>query len=249
LTPFGKLMCILLGAGAALSLVGSATAAPPAATKTASMGVAGMWILEGKDFGRELKLPLTPAGQAIVDARRKAINAGDVIGDKVCAPHGMPSMMANEFALEFMVSPDRVIILNEEATLPRNIYLDEKTHTTGLEPSWNGHSIGHWEGEGPNKILVIDTVNFNDKAQPFGFIGVRSSTTHLVERYQVSADGQHMTGTFTFEDPRYLIKPWTGEVHYRRLPPHSEFWEYACEVGGGWQERFKGDPAANAPPK
>ena len=60
----------------------------------------------------------------------------------------------------------------------------------------------------------------------------------------MSTDGQHMTGTFTFEDPRYLSKPWTGVVHYRRLPPGSEFWEYACEVGGGWQERFDGDPAA-----
>jgi hypothetical protein len=241
-------MSILLGAGAAVSLIGSANAEPAATTKPAPTGVAGMWTLEGKDFGRELKLPLTPAGQAIVDARRKAIDAGNVLGDKMCSPQGMPSMMANEFALEFMVSPDRVIILNEEATLPRNIYLDEATHTKGLEPSWNGHSIGHWEGAGPSKTLVIDTVNFNDKASPFGFIGVHSSTTHLVERYQVSADGQQMTGTFTFEDPRYLTKPWTGQVHYRRLPPHSEFWEYACEVGGGWQERFKGDPAAKTAP-
>ncbi len=244
MTRSSKLICILLGACAASSLADAASAQSKAKGGTAPLGVAGMWTLEGKDFGRELKLPLTPEAQEIQAARRKAIDAGNVIGDKTCSPQGMPSMMANEFALEFMVSPDRVVILNEEATLPRNIYLDEKVHTPGLEPSWNGHSIGHWEGKGPNKTLVIDTVNFNDKSQPFGFIGVKSSTTHLVERYQASADGQHMTGTFTFEDPRYLSKPWTGVVHYRRLPPHSEFWEYACEVGGGWQERFKGDPAA-----
>ena len=95
---------------------------------------------------------------------------------------------------------------------------------------------------------MIDTVNLNDKARVLGFIGVHSSTTHLVERYQVVNGGKTLVGTFTFEDPRYLTKPWTGVVHYRRLPPHSELWEYACEVGGeGWSERFKGDPAAKAP--
>jgi hypothetical protein len=36
-------------------------------------------------------------------------------------------------------------------------------------------------------------------------------------------------------------------VHYKRLPQDAELWEYACEVGGGWQERFKGDPAGKAP--
>ena len=225
-----------------LALAGSAQAQ----TKTKIPGITGLWSLEAKDFARDLKLPLTPAGQAVLDARRKAVEAGDVIGDKSCSPKDMPSMMANEFGLEFMESPERVVILNEAATIPRNVYLDLKTHTKGLEPSWNGHSIGHWEGKGPGKTLVVDTVNFNDKGELLGFIGVKSSTTHLVERFQVSADGQHLTGTYTFEDPRYFTKPWTGVVHYRQLPPKSEFWEYVCEVGGGWQERFKGDSAAKA---
>ena len=194
----------------------------------------------------KLVMPLTPAGQAIRDAKRKAIEGGDVIGDsgKKCLPEGMPTMMVNEFALEFLETPDRVTIVNEAATLVRTVYLDEKTHTPGLEPGWNGHSIGHWEG----KTLVIDTVGFNDKASLFGFIGVHSSTTHLVERFDVARDGKTMTGRYTFEDPRYLTKPWSAVVRYTRMPAHSELWEYACEPSGGWVERFKGDPAAHPAP-
>ncbi len=226
---------VLLGAAAALTLAGAASAQVTSLT--------GMWILDGKDFGRELKMPLTPTAQKILDDRTKAIAGGDVLGSKVCGPTGMPAMMANEFALEILETPDRVTMINEAATVPRSVYLDEKTHPTGLEPAWNGHSIGHYEG----KTLVIDTVNFNDKTNPFGFIGVHSSTTHLVERFHTEADGKTLVGEFTFEDPRLLTKAWTGVVHYKRLPPHSELWEYACEMGGGWQERYQGDPAAKKP--
>ena len=203
----------------------------------------GMWLVDAKDFGQERVMPLTPGAQKMLDDRKKAVDGGDVIGSKVCGPTGMPSMMANEFAVEILETPERVTVLNEAATVPRSIYLDEKVHPKGAEPTWNGHSIGHWEG----KTLVVDTVNFNDKTNPFGFIGVHSSTTHLVERFHTEANGQALVGEFTFEDPRYLSKPWTGIVHYKRLPPHSELWEYACEMGGGWQERFEGDPAAKKP--
>ena len=223
--------------GVALVLAGQASAAgAPAKT-----GLTGMWSLDQDYFDKpKTPLPLTPAGAAIREAKAKAIAAGDVIGDKSCAPHGMPSMMTNEFALEFLETPGRVTIVNEAATLVRSVYLDKKVHTPDLEPSWNGHSIGHWEGS----TLVIDTVNFNDKGDVLGFIGVKSSTTHLVERYHVENGGKTLVGEFTFEDSRYLTKPWTGRATYHRLPDDAELWEYACEIGGGWQERFKDDPAA-----
>ncbi len=230
----------LLAAGPALAR----TAAP------AETGLTGMWILEAKDFGKDRALPLTDAARKVQDDARKAVAAGNVIGEngKKCLPEGVPTMMANEFATEFLESPGRITIVNEASPLVRSVYMDETAHTAGLEPSWNGHSIGHWEGKGPGRTLVIDTVNFNDKANLLGFIGVHSSTTHLVERYRLENGGKALVGEFTFTDPRYLTKPWVGVVHYKRLPPHSELWEYACEVGGeGWADRFKGDPGAKPP--
>ena len=231
--------------------VAAALAAPAGAKPAAAAaGLTGMWLLEAKDFGRDQKLPLTEAGQKVQEEQRKGVAAGNVIFDsqKKCLPDGVPTMMANEFATEFLETPGRVTIVNEASSLVRSVYLDEKTHQQQQEPMWNGHSIGRWEGKGAQRTLVIDTVNFNDKARLLGFIGVHSSTTHLVERYRLTDGGKHLIGEFTFEDPRYLTKPWTGVVHYKRLPPRSELWEYACEVGAeGWSERFKGDPAAKAP--
>ena len=89
MTPKSTLTALLLGAGAALVLSGAASAQVTSLT--------GMWIVDAKDFGRERGLPLTPAGQKIIDDQKKAVEAGDVIGSKVCGPTGMrtlPAMMA-----------------------------------------------------------------------------------------------------------------------------------------------------------
>ncbi len=226
---------------AALLVCASAYAQPAA---PAPKGLTGLWRID--DFNAEnnmkLVMPLTPAGLAVKASDKAKLDKDDVIGDngKKCGPTGMPTMMVNEFALNFLETPGRVTILNEAATIPRTVYLDETVHPEGQEASYNGHSIGHWEGQ----TLVIDTVNFNDKLALFGFIGVHSSTTHLIERYHFEQDGQRLVGEFTFEDPRFLTKPWTTKIDYNRLPPGSEFWEYVCEIGGGWQERFENDPAA-----
>ena len=242
-TTSKSVSALLLGAGAALLLAGAASAQTTSLT--------GMWILEAKDFARDLKMPLTPTAQKIRDDEKKAVEAGDVIGQggKQCAPEGMPGMMANEFALEFLETPDRVTILNEASTIPRSVYLDETAHPKGLEPSWNGHSIGHWEGQGVRKTLVVDTVNFNDRLMPVFRSGVHSPTTHLVERFHLK-DPDTLEGVMTFEDPVYLAKPWVSTHTYKRLPAKAELWEYACEPdAAGWSERYAGDPDAKKPPQ
>ena len=218
-------------AAGALNL-GHATAAP----KT----INGMWLLAPGQFDRHEVLPLTPAGLALSKNRQARVEQGEVLapGGSRCLPTGMPGMMANEFAVEFLTSPDRVTILSEASTLPRTVYLKEKTHTEGLEPSWNGHSIGHYEG----KTLVIDTVNFNDRVGPIAGFGVHSPTTHIVERYHLKGPDT-LVGEMTFEDPTWLTKPWTSVHIYNRIKGDAELWEYVCEVGApGWSQRYAGDP-------
>ena len=139
-------------------------------------------------------------------------------------------------------------LLSENSSLPRSVYLTETAHTQGLEPSWNGHSIGHYEGTGAKKTLVIDTVNLNDRVGPVGRNGVHSPTTHIVERLHLK-DPDTLVGEMTFEDPTYLTKPWTTTHTYQRIKAPAELWEYACEPdAAGWSERFAGDPEAKKAP-
>ena len=204
----------------------------------------GMWLLDPASFGKGNSLPLSPAARKMLEEEEAAAERGEVIGEDQlqCLPAGMPMMMTNEFALSFLETPGRITILNEMSPLPRTVYLD-KAHPADVIPNWNGHSVGRWEGD----VLVIDTIGLSDRQQKgtLGFGGVRGTTTHIIERYSISADGKVLTGQFTYEDPKLLTRPAMATFTYNRLPEDAPVWEYACEPGGeGWADRFAGDKAA-----
>lgn len=232
---------------AAAALLGSGAQAAPKAKAAAAPRITGMWLLSADDFARRERPPLTPSAAAAAAASQKAIEeGGKVLSDegKKCLPVGMPVMMANEFALEFLETPGRVTIVSENSSLVRSVYLNRKTHTADLMPLWNGHSIGHWEGE----TLVIDTIGFNDRISHIAHGAPPSAKTHIVERFHLEDHGKTLIGETTFEDPDVLLRPWTVKHTYSRLPADAELWEYACEVDApGWSERFEGDPQAKAP--
>ncbi len=236
----------LMGAGLSAMLVGLAAvpahAAP--AKATAPSGLTGMWTLKQDNFEKREAPPYTAEARAIAKKKKEETEGGKVISDEglKCLPNGVPTMMLTEFALEILESPGRVTMISESSPLVRSIYLNRTKATEGLEPMWNGYSVGHWEG----KTLVVKTTNFNDRASPLGFAGsVHSATTTLLEKLSLSPDGQTLTDEMTMEDPRYLTRPFTLVRSYDRLPGDAELWEYACEIGGkGWAERFDGDADA-----
>lgn len=236
--------------GLALAALAATVPADAAAAKRAA-AITGMWLLTPSEYDRNEAMPLTKLGAEVNEKRRKATEEQGVVlsaNNKKCLPVGMPTFMTNEFALEIIESPGRVTLLSENSSLPRSVYLTEKTHTPGLEPSWNGHSIGHYEGQGPNKTLVIDTVNFNDRLSPILRSGIHSPTTHLVERLYLK-DPDTLVGEMSFEDPTYLTKAWTSVHTYHRIKAPAELWEYACEPdAAGWSERYAGDPDVKKAP-
>ena len=73
-----------------------------------------------------------------------------------CFPTGMPSyMLITHNAFELLVTPGRVTLLGEgDGNRLRRIYTDGRPHPADPDPSFHGHSIGHWEGQ----TLVVDTI-------------------------------------------------------------------------------------------
>ncbi|MFT3906853.1 MAG: hypothetical protein QM718_11155 [Steroidobacteraceae bacterium] len=227
-----------LGVTLALSL----TAGNALAAKT-TKSLNGMWALTQSDYDHpDSAPPYTAEVQKVADARRNAVeNEGDVLSEegKKCLPIGMPGFMANEFALEILETPGRITMLNENSSLPRTIYLNRKKPTEGLEPMWNGYSVGHWEG----KTLVITTTNLNEITNPLSFGGgIHAPTTTITEHLYLTDGGDTLVNESTFVDARFLSKPWTTVHHYRRLAEDAELWEYACIIGAdGWSERYAGE--------
>jgi hypothetical protein len=132
----------------------------------------------------------------------------------------MPGMMLSEFAIEILETPQRVTIISESSPLVRSVYLNRNKPTEGLEPMWNGYSLGHWEGQ----TLVIKTSNFNDRPFPLGFGGaIHAPTTTLTERLSLTDGGKTMVDEMTMEDARYLTRPsrWSGIS--RASPPMPNY--------------------------
>ena len=91
------------------------------------------------------------------------------------------------------------------------------------DPTWYGHSIGHWEKD----TLVIDTVGFNDKFW-FDYLGhPHTEKLHTIERY-TRTDLGNIRIEVTIEDPATYTKPFTT-VGRARLMPGDELIEYICQ--------------------
>ena len=101
-------------------------------------------------------LPYTPRYQKMFDERIEAMKRGVALGDTGarCLPFGVPNMLASvHYPVEIMQTPGQVTIF-VFGTFPITIWTDGRPHPADWKPSFNGHSIGHWEGD----TLRISTV-------------------------------------------------------------------------------------------
>ena len=85
---------------------------------------------------------------------------------------------------------------------------------------WMGDSRGRWEGN----TLVVDTVNFNDKASFRGSDG----NLHLVERF-TRIDRDTIEYQVTVEDPTVWTQSWTALIPMRATT--GLIYEFACHEG------------------
>ncbi len=130
----------------------------------------------------------------------------------LCWPPGIPLILNMAETVQLLQTPDRVTILYQRGMQVRHIYLN-KEHPEGLEPSWFGHSIGHYEG---SDTLVIETIAQDIRSTVDRFGTPHSEAMRVVERYTLSADGQRLGIKFTVEDPETFTVPWSARTGYVR---------------------------------
>lgn len=136
----------------------------------------------------------------------------------VASPRTTPTGL---FPVQFVQTPNQVVILYEYFWLFRVIPTDGRPHPDDASPSWMGDSVGHWDGD----TLVVDVDNFKDG----GWIGAglfTSDKLHLVERY-TRVDRDQMNYEVTIEDPKVFTKPWTMRATLM-LRDGTRLREYAC---------------------
>jgi hypothetical protein len=216
--------------GALLACAGPASAK---AARHAAPDLTGLWVLTTGEAQvlHAADVSLTPYGRARMEAREAEIRKGLTRseGHVRCEPAGMPQMMTAPFGIQIMQNADRVLMAAEVSNLPRTIYL-KASHPgpDDLDPSWNGHSIGRWEG----RVLLVDTIGFNDEdAFDFNFDPPvkRTPSLHLTERLHLEKGGTRLVDDMTLDDPKTFTTPAHVSYVYRRLPKAAGLMEYVCE--------------------
>ncbi len=179
----------------------------------------GVWILNFKP-PTPGKPPERPAlkGQYLKDyeAWREAVktHGGEVPHEgSYCTPPGMPGIMGvGQYPMEFLFTPGRVTTHHEAWMQWRNIYTDGRGHPDDLDPTFQGDSIGHWEGD----TLVVDTVAVKEAA-PLGQGMKHGPRMHILERIHLAPkDRDTLEDEMTIDDPDALEKPWTRTLTYKR---------------------------------
>jgi len=167
-----------------------------------------------------------------------------------CFPTGMPSwMLITHNAFEILFTPGRVTILGEgDGNRLRRIYTDGRPHPPDPDPSFHGHSIGHWEGD----VLVVDTVAL----LPQVYLAVNEAVgvpnngdMHIVEHL-------HLQGPDTLLDDleitsnKLLSQPWrTTRKYYRQRAQKYDIAEGVCTQGSFTEAVDKNGNATFAPIK
>ena len=217
---------ISLTGGTQGNIVPTAAAAPAAGARGAGGGGArgaGGGARGGPGGGAAAQpgaLPTQPPMQpwaAEKSAKMKNIDDPTVH----CMMPGVPRVVGMPFPLEIIQLPNKIVILYEAFRTFRIIPTDGKMAGGEAAPSFNGDSVGHWEGD----TLVAEVSNFNGKIWGPGNMKVTSDKYHVTERYNLVGD------TLTYEavisDPGVL----TGPFVYRstlRKPPETRIMEYEC---------------------
>ena len=179
----------------------------------------GVWVLDFAAFMSGPPPQPVPKGKYLqaYEAWKAEVRKNDGVAPEAgshCLPPGMPVMMTMipQYPLEFIFSPGRVTVLFEAWMQWRRIFTDGRPHEDSPEPSFEGSSIGHWEGD----TLVVDTIGIKEAAMLGMGIG-HSDKLHLIERIHLApGDPDLLKVELTADDPEALAQPFTMTASFRR---------------------------------
>ena len=168
------------------------------------------------------EVPFQPWAAALFQQRQDNLAKDRPTGR--CLPHGVPDQMAvSGYPFKIIQTPGLVVILYEEMTHFRQIFLDGRALEKDPNPALVGYSVGRWEGD----TLVADTTGFNDKSWLDDPGHPHTASLRITERFR-RKDLGHLEIQITIDDPEAYTKAWTVTESFNLLPD-TEILENICE--------------------
>jgi hypothetical protein len=247
-------LAIALALAAALGVAACQQAKPPAAAVDPAVEAAtakwaalaklpdwsGVWEVDWRNTRGSPprpKMKLTPEAQAKQDAFRAGQAKGENLQGDVanCVPPGVPGLMTQPYPIEFLYQPDKVVMLTEAYMEFRHIWTDGRKLPEDPDETFNGSSVGHWEGD----TLVVETIGLNPQNRLGPGIG-HSDKLKITERIR-KASPEWLEIETTLDDPAIFTEPYTSTTSYRHL--NDEIREYICQENNRDGADSKGRPS------
>lgn len=127
---------------------------------------------------------LKPEADHIVKKRGEMAMSGRLAPNAhaECRPEPTPYILAVEIGMEIVPRKDEVLLLYMSGHLVRHVRMNA-THPAHVIPSWQGDSVGHYEGD----TLMIDTIG--QRVGPLAMVDNYgtpfSESLHVIERYRL----------------------------------------------------------------
>jgi hypothetical protein len=148
---------------------------------------------------------LTDFAKAGLKKANEMVDAGFALYNRTsrCWQPGVVGLNLSPGRTYFLQTPKEVRIIWQRDQIVRHVYLNVP-HSANPKPSWNGESVGHYEGD----TLVVDTIGQTTKSFVDLFRTPHSDKLHVVERYRMIEGGKALQVEMTIEDPVAFVKPW-----------------------------------------
>lgn len=179
----------------------------------------GVWLVSPKSVGnRAQQQPdLLPWARAIY--RERVLNDYKEKPSARCLPE-LPGFLAR-WPIKLVQAAKLLVVLRSDDVIDAHqVYLDGRTFPKDLESTWQGYSIGKWEGD----TLVIETEGLNDKTWLNMF--PHTGKLRITERLR-RPDLGHLEVEATYQDPETFRTPFQTKF-VNILAPDEEVEEYVC---------------------
>jgi hypothetical protein len=171
--------------------------------------------------------PFNAAGMAAYEKNQEGLKNGSIVDKarRLCVPDGLPRVLATPYPFEiFQVPADKVTFLYEMNHQVRVIFMDEPLPSEEnliVDPKYNGHSIGHWDGD----TLMVESAGFNDVTFLDATGLPHSDEMRTVET--IRKIGNQLEDIISIHDPPMYARDWQARFVYdARNDVRLE--DYAC---------------------
>jgi len=166
-------------------------------------------------FGPPYPKFFKPGREALIESA-KAAAAGKTYRDAIgqCYPPGMPMIMTRVWPQNFIQIPTGIFMISAFNNSVRTIFMDGRKHTDPdiVVPSYNGESIGHWEGN----TLVVDSSYFEPENHYIDTGIPIDDQFHMIERINLLDGGKTMRIKYIMTDPTMWQGEWTSTKDFLR---------------------------------